>query len=288
MQHPDLLVDTFSRVHQAAPTTRLVIAGPAWDEATARHIAREFALAEIAHVVEHPRWWADDEYAALLAATTVAVQLRSHDRGEQSAAVGDALSCGLAVVCNDRSAHRDLPDDAASSCTPARPDRTSPMRCWRCWPISRPARAAWRPCLAPRRRSQLSPAPRTGCSRPSQAERQANDLRFERRSGDRVVGVVEVEGVAGQDVGEADERDEPVEVGRGPQQPDPASEAARRELEAGQRFDRRRVGCAARGRHRRRPCVAALQHVSQARAEPRHVGGRDGAVEDEGVRLSLG
>ena len=112
VQFPDLLVDTFARVHHAAPAARLVIAGPAWDDTTADVVVRNLELARIAHVVEGPRWWDEDEYAALLATTTVAVQLRSNDRGEQSAALGDALACGLAVVCNDRGPHHDVPDDA--------------------------------------------------------------------------------------------------------------------------------------------------------------------------------
>jgi len=56
-------------------------------------------------------WLSEDDYKKHLAGTTLAVQLRRGAKGENSAAVLDALGSGVVTICSNSGTMKDLPDD---------------------------------------------------------------------------------------------------------------------------------------------------------------------------------
>lgn len=72
-----------------------------------------------ARIADHPAgrrvyltdWCAPEVYRAWLAAADLAVQLRTHSRGESSASVLDCLGCGLATIVNAHGALAELPPE---------------------------------------------------------------------------------------------------------------------------------------------------------------------------------
>ncbi|WP_343089340.1 glycosyltransferase [Methanocalculus natronophilus] len=57
-------------------------------------------------------WVGKDDYRYYLASADIAVQLRSHSRGETSAAILDCMNNGLATIINANGSNTELPDDA--------------------------------------------------------------------------------------------------------------------------------------------------------------------------------
>lgn len=93
---------------------RLVIAGELPDDGFGREIRAALAGAAPNHRVQVTGFLAASQYADLLLAADVAVQLRTITRGETSRAVLDALASGTAVVVNDFAAFHEYPDDVVA------------------------------------------------------------------------------------------------------------------------------------------------------------------------------
>ena len=91
---------------------RLVFVGQNHGGVYGKELVRTLLNSPIADRVEITGWVDTDHYRTWLTAADVGVQLRTHSRGETSAAVLDCMNYGLATVVNANGSMADLPANA--------------------------------------------------------------------------------------------------------------------------------------------------------------------------------
>jgi glycosyltransferase involved in cell wall biosynthesis len=106
------LIDAFARLAPERPGARLVLAGPAEVHERERWL-RHAADAGVADQVEIPGYLDYENYERLLAAATLAAQLRTVTNGEASGAVCDCLGAGVPTLVTDLGWATELPADVA-------------------------------------------------------------------------------------------------------------------------------------------------------------------------------
>jgi glycosyltransferase involved in cell wall biosynthesis len=95
------------------PRCHLVFVGERHEGEYGRRLAAAIRGAQGRNRIHVTGFVGPESYADYLAAADVAVQLRTHSRGETSAAVFDALAHGLPLVVNAHGSAAELPDDIA-------------------------------------------------------------------------------------------------------------------------------------------------------------------------------
>lgn len=110
-KRPFALVEAFAVLRDRVPAVRLAFVGPVSEELAGALRARATSLG-IADGLVLTGAVTTRDYARLLEATTIAIQLRSSSNGEASAAVGECLASGIPTVVSDLGWGRELPADA--------------------------------------------------------------------------------------------------------------------------------------------------------------------------------
>ena len=96
-----------------SPGCKLVFVGTCLDEAFARNLREQARQAGVSDRVQFTGYVSRDVYERYLAASDVAVQLRTNSRGETARSVLEALAWGLPTVINAHGWMDELPDNVA-------------------------------------------------------------------------------------------------------------------------------------------------------------------------------
>lgn len=109
----DLLFDAFSRSPLARdPRARLIYVGEPGRDAFGLDLARRIEASPLRERIRITGYASDEDYAAYLDVTDIAVQLRTQTRGGTSRAVLDCLARGIPVILNEAGSFADYPKEA--------------------------------------------------------------------------------------------------------------------------------------------------------------------------------
>lgn len=113
VKRPDAIIDAFASLPDRGAQLRFV--GPC-DDVLADELRARADAADVGDRVTFTGWVETERYFAEIRAASLIVQLRAHSHGESSAAVLDALACGVPVVTSVASC-AELPGDAVTMVT---------------------------------------------------------------------------------------------------------------------------------------------------------------------------
>lgn len=94
------------------PTCYLLLVGDTGQDSYGQELHKKIRQAGLGERLRITGWNDDADYHRYLAAADIGVQLRTHSRGETSAAVLDCMNYGLATIANANGSMADLPNDA--------------------------------------------------------------------------------------------------------------------------------------------------------------------------------
>ena len=94
------------------PNCMLIFVGDTGQDDYGQQLLKKIRSSGVSERVKVTGWTDDNDYHGYLAAMDIGVQLRTHSRGETSAAVLDCMNYGLATIANANGSMADLPENA--------------------------------------------------------------------------------------------------------------------------------------------------------------------------------